>query len=90
MEVEVEADSVDSVVAVEVSAAFSVEVSAAFSAAVVVDSVELGDSVEVVVVVAAAAAVSGFTAFAVRFREVFLAFTFGVVLDGLMFSCDFS
>lgn len=83
MEVEVEADSLDSVVAVEVSAAFSV--------AVVVDSVELEDSVEVGVVVAAAAAVSGFTAFAVRFRGAFLAFTFGVVvLDGLMFSCDFS
>ena len=80
---EVEADSLDSVVAVEVSAAFSV--------AVVVDSVELEDSVEVGVVVAAAAAVSGFTAFAVRFRGAFLAFTFGVVvLDGLMFSCDFS
>lgn len=78
-----EADSLDSVVAVEVSAVFSV--------AVVVDSVELEDSVEVGVVVAAAAAVSGFTAFAVRFRGAFLAFTFGVVvLDGLMFSCDFS
>ena len=81
VEVEVEADSLDSVVAVEVSAVFSV--------AVVVDSVELEDSVEVGVVVAAA--VSGFTAFAVRFRGAFLAFTFGVVvLDGLMFSCDFS
>lgn len=76
-----EADSVDSVVAVEVSAAFSV--------AVVEDSVELEDSVEVVVVVAAAAAVSGFMAFVPCFREAFLAFTF-VFLDGLMFSCDFS
>ena len=87
MEVEVEADSLDSVVvAVEVSAAFS----AAFSVAVVVDSAELGDSVDVVVVVDAAAAVSGFTAFGERFRGAFLAFTLGVVLDGLMFSCDFS